>query len=94
MQPRKFSHEWKFCILTAKVFPLESFAVYGSSCSDEFLNEFDVPGAALNGRDASSLTIPELKRWLQCRRAPTTGKKADLASCQVNLLFCVKVFNK
>ena len=52
-----------------------------SSCSDdEFLNVFDVPGAALNGRDASSLTIPELKRWLQCRRAPTTGKKADLVA--------------
>ena len=53
-----------------------------SSCSDDvqFLNEFDVPGAALNGREASSLTIPELKRWLQCRRAPTAGKKADLVA--------------
>ena len=30
--------------------------------SCEFLNEFDVPGAALNGWEASSLTIPELKR--------------------------------
>ena len=29
MLVRKFSHEWKFCTLTAKVFPLESFAVYG-----------------------------------------------------------------
>ena len=46
----------------------------------QFLNESDVPGAALNGREASSLMIPELKRWLQCRRAPTAGKKADLVS--------------
>ena len=30
------------------------------SSDDEFLNEFDVPGAALNGREAISLTIPEL----------------------------------
>ena len=37
-------------------------------------------GAALNGREAISLTIPELKRWLQCRRAPTAGKKADLVA--------------
>ena len=29
MLARKFSHERKFCTLTAKVFPLESFAVYG-----------------------------------------------------------------
>ena len=53
-----------------------------SSCSDDdqFLNEFNVPGAALNGQEASSLTIPELKRWLQCLRAPTAGKKADLVA--------------
>ena len=50
----------------------------GSDC--QFLNESDVPGAALNGQKASSLTIPELKCWLQCRRAPTAGKKADLVS--------------
>ena len=48
--------------------------------SCEFLNEFDVPDAALYGREASSLTIPELKCWLQCRRAPTAGKKADLVA--------------
>ena len=37
-----------------------------------------MPGASLNGREPSSLKIPELKCWLQCRRAPTKGKKADL----------------
>ena len=64
-----------------------------NSCTDdEFLNEFDVPGAALNGREATSLTIPELKRWLQCRRAPTTGKKPDLVARLT--YYCVKVFNK
>ena len=26
---QKFSREWQFCTLTVKVFPLESFAVYG-----------------------------------------------------------------
>ena len=52
----------------------------GDSISDEeFVSEMDVPGASLNGREVSlRLKIPKLKRWLQCRRAPTMGKKADL----------------
>ena len=41
------------------------------------LREEDIPGASLGGRDASALTIPAL-RWLQCRAAPTKGKKAEL----------------
>ena len=61
--------------------------------SCEILNEFDVPGAALNGREASTLTIPELKRWLQCRMAPTAGKKADLVA-RLTPLTCVKTFNR
>ena len=53
----------------------------GDNISDEeFVSEMDVPGASLNGREVSSLKIPELKRWLQCRRAPTMGKKADLVA--------------
>ena len=40
--------------------------------------EDDIPGASLGGRSANTLTIPALKRWLQCRGAPTKGKKADL----------------
>ena len=54
----------------------------GDNISDdeEFLSEMDVPGASLNGKEVSSLKIPELKRWLQCRRAPTMGKKADLVA--------------
>jgi len=31
MQLQKFSHECPFCTLTTKVFPLESFAIYGRS---------------------------------------------------------------
>lgn len=43
-----------------------------------FFHEDDVPGASLGGRDIGALKIPELKRWLQCRRASTKGLKADL----------------
>lgn len=43
-----------------------------------FLREDDVPGASLGGRDVGALKIPELKRWLQCRKASTKGVKADL----------------
>ena len=48
--------------------------------NDKIFNEANVPGASLNGREPSSLKIPELKRWLQCRQAPTKGKKADLVA--------------
>ena len=49
------------------------------------LNENDIPGASLCGRDASSLKIPELKRWLLCRNASTKGKKADLVLRYVDI---------
>ena len=48
--------------------------------NDITLHEDKVPGASLRGRDVGSLKIPELKRWLQCRRAPTKGLKADLVA--------------
>ena len=51
----------------------------GSSCSGVLLTEL-VPGASLNGRNPASLTIPQLKWWLQCRNATTKGKKADLVA--------------
>ena len=38
----------------------------------------DIPGASLGERNPATLTIPALKRWLQCRAAPTKGKKAEL----------------
>ena len=37
-----------------------------------------VPGASLLNRKPNELTVKELKRWLACRGAVTTGKKADL----------------
>ena len=40
--------------------------------------EDDIPGASLNGRDPSELHVVELKRWLKCRGANQSGRKADL----------------
>lgn len=42
------------------------------------LSEDDVPGASLKGRLPELLTVVELKRWLACRGARRTGKKAEL----------------
>ena len=47
------------------------------------LSEADVPGVSLNGRNPADPTVPQLKRWLQYRDAPTKGKKADLAARRV-----------
>uniref|UniRef100_A0A1X7UP24 Uncharacterized protein n=1 Tax=Amphimedon queenslandica TaxID=400682 RepID=A0A1X7UP24_AMPQE len=44
------------------------------------LQEKDIPGASLNGRDPNSLKVPELKRWLICRWASTKVNKPDLIS--------------
>lgn len=50
--------------------------------SDEegILVESDVPGASFNGKKAEEVTVPQLKRWLQCRKASTKGKKSDLVA--------------
>lgn len=42
------------------------------------LEESDIPGASLNGKKPSELNVTQLKRWLSCRGAPLTGKKAEL----------------
>lgn len=42
------------------------------------LQEMDIPGASLKGRDPRELKVSELKRWLELRTASTHGKKADL----------------
>ena len=44
------------------------------------LHEDEVPSASLKGRDVGTLKIPQLKRWLLCRRASTKGLKADLVA--------------
>ena len=54
------------------------------------LCEDEVPGASLRGGDVSSLKIPELKRWLQCRRASTKGLKANLVARYV---FSLKLYS-
>ena len=42
-------------------------------------NENEIPGASLNGRDPTILSIPELKRWLRCREgASEKGRKKEL----------------
>ena len=57
-----------------------SLALMAEGGGDADLREEDVPGPVLDGRDPNLLTIPQLKRWLQCRNAPTRGKKADLVT--------------
>ena len=53
------------------------------SGSPVVLSEADVPGASANGKNLADLTVPQVKRWLQCRDAPTKGKKADLVVWRV-----------
>ena len=38
------------------------------------LSENDEPGASINRRKPEELTIPQIKRWLQCRKASVKGK--------------------
>ena len=42
------------------------------------LTESDIPGASLDGKHPSELSVVQLKRWLVCRGAPVTGKKPEL----------------
>ena len=42
------------------------------------LRETDIPGASLNGKLPTELNVTQLKRWLVCRGAPTTGNKPEL----------------
>ena len=42
------------------------------------LSEDDVPGASLSGRSPDILNVEQLKRWLACRGARRSGKKAEL----------------
>lgn len=42
------------------------------------LTEQDIPGASLNGKSPTELSVTQLKRWLICRGAPVGGKKPEL----------------
>jgi len=44
----------------------------------EVLTEDDIPGASLNGKQPKQLNLTQIKRWLACRRAPTSGKRPQL----------------
>ena len=48
--------------------------VASSDCCDQAISEMDIPGASLSGREPNRLRVPAL----QCRSAPTKGKKAQL----------------
>ena len=54
-----------------------------------FLNEEQVTGASLRGRDVATLKVSELKRWLQCRRESTKGFKSDLVARYHNESTCI-----
>ena len=42
------------------------------------LTEEDIPGAKLPRENAEDCTVPQLRRWLSCRGAKTSSKKAEL----------------
>ena len=55
------------------------------------LNESDIPGASLDGKDPSELNVVQLKRWLVCRGAPVTGKKPELIQRYAHSLIVTKL---
>ena len=60
-----------------------------------FLNEEQVPGALPRGQDVATLKVPELKRWLLCRRASLKGlslKGLSLKGLKSDLI--ARYFNK
>ena len=52
------------------------------------LTEEDTPGAKLPRGNAEECTVPQLRRWLLCRGAKTSGKKAEL----VKRFVCTMLF--
>ena len=51
---------------------------HNSQPGSNSLHEEGIPGASLNGRKPSDLHVVELKHWLKCRGATTSGRKQDL----------------
>ena len=47
---------------------------------DVILTEYDIPGAILPKETVEACSIGQLKRWLTCRGAKTTGKKSALVN--------------
>ena len=52
------------------------------------LTEEDIPGAKLPRENAEECTVPQLRRWLSCKGAKTSGKKAEL----VKRFVCMMLF--
>ena len=44
------------------------------------LTEYDIPGAILPKETVEECSVGQLKRWLTCRGAKTTGKKSALVN--------------
>ena len=47
---------------------------------DVILTEYDIPGAILPKETVEACSVGQLKRWLTCRGAKTTGKKSVLVN--------------
>ena len=47
---------------------------------DVILTEYDIPGAILPKETVEACSVGQLKRWLTCRGAKTTGKKSALVN--------------
>ena len=48
--------------------------------SSDILTESDIPGALLPQEAPELCNVVQLKRWLTCRGASTTGRKVELVS--------------
>ena len=59
-----------------------------STCEEIVLTAEDIPGAKLPRENAEECTVPQLRRWLSCRGAKTSGKKAEL----VKRFVCTMLF--
>ena len=53
--------------------------------------EEDIPGAKLPRENVEECTVPQLRRWLLCRGAKTSGKKADLVKRFAQTMFLLLI---
>ena len=51
------------------------------------LTESDVPGDKLVRSDVATNSCVQLKRWLECRGLPVSGKKGELRKRSVLLVY-------
>ena len=54
------------------------------------LTEEDIPGAKLPRGNAEECTVPQLRRWLLCRGAKTSGKKAKKQKSRTRQKVCLR----